>query len=171
MTHSLTARPLAPGDAAAIAALIRAAFAAQPVPTDPPSSALRVGTADVSVHLQQGGGGGVIEADGAIVASVLWTAGDGLAIARLAVHPCWRRRGLAVRLLALAEAAASAAGLPRMTLETRLSLADNRRLFEGFGFREVSRHAHPGYAEPTYMLMAKPLSGTGHGMGRPRDRA
>jgi predicted N-acetyltransferase YhbS len=142
---------MVPKDAAAVATLVRAAFAAQSVPTDPPASALRLTAAGVRAHLAAGGGG--------MVASIMWSElAGGLYIARLSVAPAWRRRGLARALLAAAEEASRAAGLPRLHLGTRLVLLDNRRLFSGAGFVEVARHAHPGYAEPTWVEMEKRLS-------------
>jgi hypothetical protein len=44
-----------------------------------------------------------------------------------------------------------------MHLGTRLALEGNRRLFARFGFQEVARHAHPGYAAPTWVEMEKRL--------------
>lgn len=164
-------KAIGPADAADIAALIRSAFAAQEVATDPPPSAARVRAEDILAHLDAGGGGAMILDHGTPVASVLWNSAEGFYISRVAVDRRARRRGLGWRLLTLAEKAARAAGKPAMTLETRLTLPGNRRLFEAFGFHEISRHAHPGYAEPTFMRMEKPLSGPMHGMGSPGDRA
>jgi GNAT superfamily N-acetyltransferase len=142
-------------DADAVAALIRAAFAAQPVVTDPLPSALRVTAADVATHLQRGGGA-VAEFDGALAGSALWEQQDGgLYVSRVAVAPGWRRRGIARALMAAAEAAAWELGLPRLHLGTRLALADNRRLFAACGFVETGRTAHPGYAEATSVTMEK----------------
>ena len=150
---------MTPCDAAAVAALIRAAFAAQSVPTDPPASALGLTAADVRAHLAAGGGGTVVEEAGVMVASILWSQEDrGLYIARLAVAPAWRRRGHARALLRAAEEAARAAGLAQLHLGTRLALLDNRRLFAEAGFLEVARHAHPGYAEPTWVALEKRLA-------------
>jgi GNAT superfamily N-acetyltransferase len=146
-------------DADAVAALIRAAFAAQPMVTDPLPSALRVTAADVVAHLQRGGGGVVAEFDGVLAGSALWEDQDGgLYVSRVAVAPGWRRRGIARALMAAAEAAAWRLGLPRLHLATRLVLADNRRLFAACGFVETGQTAHLGYAEPTSVMMQKNLS-------------
>ncbi len=153
-------RPLAPGDAAPVAALIRVAFAAQAVVTDPLPSALRVTEADVVAHLRIGGGV-VAEAAETLVGSALWAARDGgLYLARLAVAPSRRRRGVGRALVAAAEAAARSAGLPVVRLSTRLLLLDNRRLFAACGFVETTREAHPGHAEPTFVNMEKRLACT-----------
>ncbi len=159
-TVRLMLRLMVPNDAATVAALVRAAFAAQSVPTDPPASALRLTAANVREHLASGGGGMVAEpAVDAMVASIMWSEVDGgLLIARLAVASAWRRRGLARALLAAAEEASRAAGLPRLHLGTRLVLRDNRRLFSAVGFVEVARHAHAGYPQPTWVEMEKRLA-------------
>jgi predicted N-acetyltransferase YhbS len=156
---NFTFRPLAPDDVAAVAALIRAAFAAQSIATDPPPSALRVTEPDIAAHLKSGGGA-VAEVGRTLVGSALWVEqDDGLYLARLAVAPAFRRCGIAKRLIAAAETTARIAGLPVLRLSTRLALRDNRRLFAAYGFAETTREAHPGYAEPTFVNMEKRLSG------------
>ena len=105
------------------------------------------------------GSGAVAEADGELAGSALWVEQDcGLYLGRLAVAPAWRGRGIAKALVSAAEAAARQAGLPRIHLSTRLVLIDNRRLFASCGFVETTRHAHPGYAEPTFVNMEKRLA-------------
>ncbi|MGE0419058.1 MAG: GNAT family N-acetyltransferase [Acetobacteraceae bacterium] len=145
-------------DADAVASLIRAAFAAQSVPTDPPASALRVSGADVRAQLSEPGGGGavVVASTQALAGAILWKPADGgLYVGRLSVAVAWRRRGVASRLLARADAEARVRGCVRIWLETRLVLADNRALFAAAGFVEISRHAHPGYVAPTFVRMEK----------------
>jgi ribosomal protein S18 acetylase RimI-like enzyme len=148
-------RPLCLSDAPAAAALIRAAFAVQPVVLDPPPSALGVTADGLAAHLSRAGGA-VAESDGWIIGVVLWEAGDGaLQVSRLAVDPQARRQGIARALLAVAEAAAQQHGFARLRVGTRLALAGNRRLFASCGFVEIARHAHPGYAEMTWVEMEK----------------
>jgi predicted N-acetyltransferase YhbS len=144
-------------DAKAVAALIRAAFATQSVVTDPPPSALRVTEDEVAAHLRTGGGA-VAEVVGELAGSALWVEHDsGLSLGRLAVASERRGRGIAKALVEAAEAAARSQRLPRIHLSTRLVLIDNRRLFAACGFIETTRHAHPGYAEPTFVKMEKRL--------------
>jgi GNAT superfamily N-acetyltransferase len=151
-------RAMVPDDVAAVAALVRAAFAAQSVVTDPLPSALRLTMADVAAHRARGGGGAVAELAGALAGSALWEPKDGgLYVSRVAVGPAFRRRGIARALLAAAEDAARGSGLPFLHLATRLVLADTRRLFSACGFVETEQTAHPGYAEPTSVTMVKRL--------------
>ena len=154
-------RAMAAGDCRAVAALIRAAFAAQPVRTDPPPSALRETDATVAAHLAAGGGA-LAWVDERIVGSVMWQPKDGgLYLQRLAVDPAWRRQGIARALVAATETAARAGGHARIHLGTRLVLLDNRRLFVSCGFVETAQHAHPGYAAPTWVEMEKRLETSG----------
>jgi predicted N-acetyltransferase YhbS len=158
---NVTLRPMAQADCRAVAALIRTAFAAQPMLTDPPPSALRETAVSVAAHLAAGGGA-VAWAGQKIVGSVMWQPKDGgLYIQRLAVAPPWRGGGIARALIAATEAAAHRAGQPRLHLGSRLVLTANRRLFASCGFVEVALHAHPGYAAPTSVQMEKRLEPPG----------
>ncbi|HEY6432185.1 MAG TPA: GNAT family N-acetyltransferase [Acetobacteraceae bacterium] len=151
-------RPMRAENAAVVAGLIRTAFARQAVPVDPPASALEVTAEVVLAHLAGGGGGAIAEAGGRVVGSVLWeTRADGLYVSRLAVDPEARRRGIGQALMGLAEQAARGAGAARLSLGTRLALSGNRRLFAACGYIEVAEHAHPGYAEPTWVEMERRL--------------
>lgn len=154
---SFSVRAMAPADAASVAALIRTAFAAQPILTDPPPSALRVSGEDITFHLASGGGAVATAASGT-AGAVLWAEqGGDLIVSRLAVAPNWRRRGVARALLAAAEAAARTAAVPRIRLSTRLVLFDNRRLFAASGFVETTLGTHPGNPEPTFVNLEKRL--------------
>jgi GNAT superfamily N-acetyltransferase len=158
----LALRAVEAGDAEAVAALVRAAFAELAARVDPPPSALHETGARVAAHLVAGGAGVVIastaSAEDALLAACLWHPVEGgLHLARLAVCPAHRRKGLALALLDAAESAARAAGQRRLVLQTRLPLVSNRRLFARAGFREVSFHAHPGHLEPTFVEMQRDL--------------
>jgi GNAT superfamily N-acetyltransferase len=154
--ETIRIRLMKPADAEAVAALIGAAFAARPVVLEPPPSALGVTAADVTAHLRTGGG--VIAETASLVGSVLWElTAETLHVSRLAVHPDFRRLGIARRLLEAVEHTARALGVERMSLGTRLALSGNRALFAGGGFREVAYHAHPGYWSPTWVEMEKRL--------------
>jgi ribosomal protein S18 acetylase RimI-like enzyme len=149
---------LTAADADAAARLIRLAFAHQGVPTDPPPSALRESAQSVAAALAAGGGA-AIRQGGVIVAAVLWQPKPpGLHLSRLAVDPAWRGQGIARALVHRAEQAAIAGSFACLWLSTRLALADNRKLFASCGFIETARHAHPGYAEPTFVDMVKQLA-------------
>lgn len=149
-------------DCPAVAALIRLAFATQPVQVDPPPSALAETADSVAAHLAAGGGAVACAADACaaerIVGSALWEPKDGgLYLERLAIDPAWRRRGIARALIAQAEEAARQGRFARIHLGTRLVLTENRRLFTSCGFAEIALHAHPGYAAPTWVAMEKRL--------------
>jgi predicted N-acetyltransferase YhbS len=150
-------RALARADAAAAAALIRAAFACQSAATDPPPSALRETARSVAAHLAEHGGAGAFAAP-ELVGVVLWARKDGgLYLGRLAVRPERRGQGIARALVAAGEDEARRLGLPRLLLSTRLSLAGNRRLFAACGFVETGVSTHAGYAAPTSVDMEKRL--------------
>jgi ribosomal protein S18 acetylase RimI-like enzyme len=145
-------------DADAVARLIRRAFADQPRPTNPPSSALKETGATILAHLARGGGA-VLERAGRIAGAVLWEVEDGaLYISRVSVDPDYRRQGIARGLVDEAEREARRRGLSRMTLGVRLELEENRQLFRSCGFEDFEFRRHEGYTEPTWVLMERRLS-------------
>ena len=151
-------RDMRQADAAAVAALIRAAFTAQSVVTDPPPSAVQETGESVSAELATGGGACAVIGD-RVIGSVLWhREARGLYLGRLSVASDARGMGVAQGLIAAAERACRSMGLDRLLLSTRLVLADNRRLFARCGFVETREYAHPGYAHATAVDMEKPVS-------------
>jgi ribosomal protein S18 acetylase RimI-like enzyme len=78
-------------------------------------------------------------------------------LGRLAVLKSYRRAGIAASLIASVEAFARRHGFTEIRLEVRIAFTGNQRLFQSLGFREIARHAHPGFAAPTYIEMAKTL--------------
>jgi ribosomal protein S18 acetylase RimI-like enzyme len=79
-------------------------------------------------------------------------------LGRLAVLKPYRRAGIAAALIGSVEAFARRHGFGEVRLEVRIVLTGNQRLFQSLGFREIARHAHPGFDQPTYLEMAKPLA-------------
>ena len=100
----------------------------------------------------------VAETEGRLVGCVLATPqGESLYLGRFAVHPDFRRCGIASRLLGEAERHARATGAGALTLGVRIALPDNFRYFAARGFRETCREAHPGFDHPTSINMEKRL--------------
>ncbi len=146
-------------DAALLSELIQAAFSAYLVPLDPPSGALKETPEALRAKFVDHGAC-VAQIGGTAVGCVLFTPVDEnvLYLGRLAVHPDWRRRGVARALIAFVEDEARRRGLGRLRLNTRIALTDNHRLFAACGFVEVGREAHPGFSEPTSINMEKRLA-------------
>ena len=152
-------RPLRVADADAVAALVRSAFAAQTVVTDPLPSALRESGGNIAQILSGGGGGVAADFAGVIGGALVWEEKDGgLYVGRVSVDQAYRGHGIARAMVGAAEGEARRRGLPRMGLSTRLALLDNRRLFGSLGFVEIAEHAHAGYDHPTYVDMEKWIS-------------
>jgi GNAT superfamily N-acetyltransferase len=119
---------------------------------------LRESAESVAAHLDVGGGGVVAEADGQIVGCGLWSVRDGgLYFGRMSVAAQWRKAGVARQMVAIAEAAARAQGLPKLWVGVRLALASNRRLFTSLGYHDTTLHAHDGFSAPTWVDMEKRL--------------
>jgi predicted N-acetyltransferase YhbS len=145
-------------DADETARVIRAAFAAQPRSTEPPSSALKETAGTIAAKIAAGGGIGAF-ASGALVAAVLWEIKAGaLHVGRVSVAPAWRGRRLAGALIRACESEARRRGLARMTLRVRLELPENESLFERFGFERRGLDAHDGFDKPTQAVMEKRLA-------------
>ena len=145
-------------DASLIADLVRRAFAAQPRPTNPPSSALEETAATIAAHLARGGGA-VLEREDVVAGAVLWEEEDGaLYISRVSVAPEYRRQGIARALMDEAEREARRQGFSRMTLGVRLELVENHQLFKSCGFVNAELRSHEGFSEPTWVLMERRLT-------------
>lgn len=78
-------------------------------------------------------------------------------LSQLAVHPDWRGRGLAERLIATAEAWAGARGFTQMALDTAEPANALRRRYERRGYATVGSVQWQGKTYAS-VLMCKPLS-------------
>jgi predicted N-acetyltransferase YhbS len=144
-------------DAAAIARVIRKAFAQYRGILEPPSGALGMDR-DAVRELMRDGGFMVTEVRRRIVACVYHhPQEDYVYLGRLAVLPAYRGHGLGAGLVAAVEESALRAGRERVRLGVRVSLPENRVFFEGLGYRQVGLEAHPGFDEPTFAWLEKQL--------------
>jgi len=122
-----TVRAAGPADAHAIARIEEAAAHAPWSPTS------------VAGHFAAEQPAWVVEAPGGEVVGHLLSqvAVDEAEVLTVAVHPAWRRRGLAARLLAHAGQAWKRRGVRRAFLEVRDDNHPARRLYEGAGWSHV----------------------------------
>jgi hypothetical protein len=151
-------RPLNLTDAEEVARVIRAAFAAQPRSTQPPSSALKETVVTVAAKIAAGGGIGAF-ASGALVGAVLWEIkARALHVGRVSVIPPESRLAFAGLDQRAGETASPPSRLTRMTLRVRLELSENERLFERVGFERRELDAHEGFDKPTQAVMEKLLA-------------
>jgi ribosomal protein S18 acetylase RimI-like enzyme len=142
----------APSRIAELHRLVQDAFANLPI--DPPSGVLKEAVADFQKRLQNET---VLVAEaldppdkGALVGSMFCIEqNDALYVGRLAVRNDFRRRGVASALLDAAKAESRRRDLRRVTLSTRIALADNIALFRRHGFVIVAETCHPGFSHPT----------------------
>ncbi|MDA0270037.1 MAG: GNAT family N-acetyltransferase [Chloroflexi bacterium] len=153
-----TIRPAAPADAAALAALIVAAFEEYRGWLVPPSAALAETPATIEAQLTGSHGAVLAEVDGVAAGCVLFNPqGLDLYFGRLSVLPAYRRTGLAEALITAVEAEAARRSAAGVVLSVRIALPANQRLFERAGYVEVRRQAHPGFDHPTWIDMRKSL--------------
>jgi ribosomal protein S18 acetylase RimI-like enzyme len=158
MSDPIVLRPATAADAAVLAATIAAAFEQYRDKLLPESGAVRETEAGIAAELAKGASAIVAERNGAVAGCVMTKPREGdLYFGRLSVLPAARGLGLARRLVAAVEDDARARGLPGVRLGVRIALPANQELFHSLGYREISREAHPGFAQPTSINMRKAL--------------
>jgi len=91
----------------------------------------------------------------------LWEVADELHITNLAVHPRFRRRGVARSLLGEVLAEARRDGRRVVVLEVRPSNREARGLYESFGFRVIGRRRGYYYDTGEDALVMEAQLGTG----------
>lgn len=82
----------------------------------------------------------VVRVGGRLVAFAgLWLMADEAHVTTFAVHPDWRRRGIAQRLMVAVLELSLEIGVQRMTLEVRAGNQAAQALYRRFGFIDVGR--------------------------------
>jgi GNAT superfamily N-acetyltransferase len=142
-------------EAAAILAVVHRAFAQYDRALVPQSGAARETVETVTARLARENCVMALREERLVGCLFYEHLGDHLYFGRLAVLPEERGRGVARRLVGEVEAVALAAGIATVALDVRIALPGNAALFAALGYREVSRHAHPGFADPTSIRMEK----------------
>jgi ribosomal-protein-alanine N-acetyltransferase len=97
----------------------------------------------------------VARASGQVIGYLcLWEVGSEIHITNLAVHPAWRRQGVARTLLGTILEDARRRGLAGALLEVRPGNSEARVLYESFGFRMVGRRKgyYPDTGEDALVL-------------------
>jgi GNAT superfamily N-acetyltransferase len=146
-----------PADAARVWELQRAAFAEYLAVQDPPPSVWRASVADVQQWLRDGGGLLAWLGD-ALVGSIVWSyRGSVLYVQHVSVHPAFRRRGLASRMMIWLEAEARLEGYTQLGLRIRSAVRGNKALYESLGFIVTDTVPHPLGGPETLTGMEKRL--------------
>jgi ribosomal protein S18 acetylase RimI-like enzyme len=123
-----------------------------------PESSVFIETDALIAEKLAGGRGFLAENDGRPVGCVIAESkGAKGYLGRLAVLPEARRIGVARRLMLAGEDFLRARGLRVAEVNVRIALTGNIALFQSLGYRETRRLAHPGWTEPTYLVMEKSL--------------
>jgi predicted N-acetyltransferase YhbS len=152
-----TIREATTNDIPALLHVIHTAFQEYRGQLDPPSGAHaetieslrdKLATAKVAIA----------ESAGKIVGCVFFKSEPGrVYISRLSVLPNERRRGIGSALMDFAEEWARREELERAYLGVRIVLTEQQSYYARRGYRVIGEARHPGFAEPTYLLMEKTL--------------
>jgi GNAT superfamily N-acetyltransferase len=154
----IVARPDAFGDWEGLLALLRESFAYMEGRIDPPSSLLAFDAAKLAAKAVEEEF--VLAFVGEVLAGCLFAVprGDLLYLGKIAVKPGLQGRGLARRMIALAEAGARSRGFRALELQTRVELTENHRAFGALGFQKVGETCHPGFTRTTSLTFRKELA-------------
>lgn len=90
--------------------------------------------------------------------ALVWLIADEMHLVNLAVDPQWRRAGIAHALVATMLEVARKRSMVRVTLEVRDTNEAARRLYLGFGFRDVAvrPHYYPDTREDAVIMLLEP---------------
>jgi ribosomal protein S18 acetylase RimI-like enzyme len=146
-----------PSDAAQVWAIQRAAFEEYLGMQNPPPSVWRAEIRDVEGWLRDGGGVLAWLGD-VLVGSVVWSYREQVFyVQHVAVHPAYRRRGLATHMMAWIESEAQRSGFAQLALRIRSAQKGNQALYESLGFVVTDTAPHPLGGSETLTRMEKRL--------------
>lgn len=136
-----------------ILVLLHLCFAYMEGRIDPPSSLHALTVADLVKHIERG----EVWAVGSppVACMFLTEKTDCLYLGKLAVHESQRGKGLARKLVSLAEDRARNLGKPYLELQTRIELVENHTAFAKLGFTRTATGTHPGFDRVTECTMRK----------------
>lgn len=145
-------------DWAALLVLLRDSFAYMAARIDPPSSLRQMGIGEL--RAKAASESLIVAVDEAGLAGCAFAAlkPDCVYVGKLAVAERVRGRGVARRIVGVAESIARDNGRQFLELRTRIELVENHRAFVALGFEKVAETAHPGYRRPTSITMRKRLT-------------
>ncbi len=152
---------VAPSDFAdwtALLALLRDAFAYMAPRIDPPSSLHEMGIAELRAKAASESLIVAVDEAGLVGCAFAALKPDCVYVGKLAVAERARGRGIARRIVDVAESIARDNGRQCLELRTRIELVENHRAFAALGFAKVGETAHPGYGRATSITMRKGLA-------------
>jgi GNAT superfamily N-acetyltransferase len=150
--------PPAFADWAGLLTLLRASYAYMATRIDPPSSLLRMAARDLETKAREEVLIVALAGDRLVGCAFARLRDDCVYVGKVAVDASLRRRGVARRLLAEAEAIARAHARPFVEIETRIELTENQATFAALGFAKVGESAHAGFDRPTSVTMRKAVA-------------
>lgn len=155
----LTLRDARLDDAPLMTELILTVFEDYRDKLTPPSGAHNETPEKIRAKIKQGGGI-IAYVDGVPAGCVVYYPENktDMYLGRLAVLPDYRQQGVGQALVAAVENRAQTKGYTHMTLAVRVVLSRNRAFFERLGYAVTSYESHPGFTEPTFMHLTKPLN-------------
>ncbi|MEZ4707385.1 MAG: GNAT family N-acetyltransferase [Caldilineaceae bacterium] len=161
MHNEFLLRDCVEADEPAVLEVIKAAFEEQRGRVNPPSSAH--GKTRAILHAE-------LQVARAIVAETQSTPpqlvgcifyemkGGSVYFSRLAVLPSHRGMGIGAALIGEVEQRSRALGARAITLSVRVVLTEQHKYYSRLGYHFVRYGTHPGFTEPTFMVMEKALS-------------
>jgi len=139
---SVNLRPARPDEAAAIADLVRRAYAIYAPRMDrPPAPVL----ADYPALISRGVVDVLPDGDRLVGVLVMWPEGDHLFVENIAIDPADQGKGIGRQLMRFAESRAQALGLTAVELYTNVVMTENLAFYARLGFVEVDRRQDEGY--------------------------